>query len=122
LDPLPARIHGDAVSSDSSEAPDGRAADGGAPAQRNIADEYQDLMCYLTAAQRRGWTARLATGYYEGWRPSRDELADLVAVELGVLTLEESVERIRARRRGQFPLSIIGRLHQGRQYTQEGAR
>ena len=122
MNPLPARIHGDALSSDFSEAPERRAAEGGAPAQRNIADAYRDLMCHLTAAQRRGWTARLATGYYEGWRPSRDELADLVAVELGVLTLEESVERIRARRRGQFPPSVIGRLHQGRQYPQEGAR
>jgi hypothetical protein len=111
---------GAAVSSNLPEGSTRQTPDATAP--RNIADEYRDLMCYLTAAQRRGLTSRLATGYYEGWRPSRDELADLVAVELGVLTVEESSERMRARRRGKSPASIIGFLGRGRQYLHEGTR
>jgi len=77
---------------------------------RNITDQYRDLLSYLRPAQRKGLTARLANGYYEGWRPSRDEIADLVGVELGVITWDESVERGRARRAGKEPMSIIGRL------------
>ena len=79
-------------------------------AQRNITDGYIDLLRYLRPAQRRGLTARLANGYYEGWRPSREELADLIAVELGLLTWAESVERGQARRAGHQPVSVIGRI------------
>jgi hypothetical protein len=36
---------------------------------------------------------RLTYGYYEGWRPSRIEMADLVAVELGTLSAEDALRR-----------------------------
>ena len=44
--------------------------------------------------------AWLSVGFYEGWRPKRAEVADLIAVELGALTVEEADERVRQRRRG----------------------
>jgi hypothetical protein len=48
----------------------------------NIADRYADLIAQLSPRRRRGMIARLSQGYFEGWRPSRDEVADLVAQEL----------------------------------------
>jgi len=36
----------------------------------------------LSARRRRGLIARLSVGYYDGWRPSRAEVAELVAQEL----------------------------------------
>ena len=44
--------------------------------------------------------AWLSVGFYEGWRPKRAEVADLIAVELGALTIEEAHDRVRQRRRG----------------------
>jgi hypothetical protein len=35
----------------------------------------------LNPQQRRAMIVRLTYGFYEGWRPSRIEMADLVAVE-----------------------------------------
>ena len=61
---------------------------GGRPAERgqnptpNIADRFADLLAPLSARRRRGLIARLSVGYYEGWRPSRAEVAELVAQEL----------------------------------------
>jgi len=40
------------------------------------------LLAPLSIRRRRGLIARLSVGYYEGWRPSRAEVADLVAQEL----------------------------------------
>ena len=60
----------------------------GPPAQNrvgttpNIADRFADLLAPLSARRRRGLIARLSVGYYEGWRPSRAEVAELVAQEL----------------------------------------
>lgn len=48
----------------------------------NIADRFADLLAPLSTRRRRGVIARLAVGYYEGWRPSRAEVAELVAQEL----------------------------------------
>src|SRR5580765_7748683 len=48
----------------------------------NIADRFADLLAPLSARRRRGLIARLSVGYYEGWRPSRAEVAELVAQEL----------------------------------------
>jgi hypothetical protein len=48
----------------------------------NIADRFADLLAPLSARRRRGLIARLSVGYYEGWRPSRSEVAELVAQEL----------------------------------------
>jgi hypothetical protein len=63
-------------------------ADDEAPAQHrhgptpNIADRFADLLAPLSTRRRRGLIARLSVGYYEGWRPSRAEVAELVAQEL----------------------------------------
>ena len=48
----------------------------------SIADRFEDLLAPLSARRRRGLIARLSVGYYEGWRPSRAEVAELVAQEL----------------------------------------
>jgi hypothetical protein len=48
----------------------------------NIADRFADLLAPLSTKRRRGLIARLSVGYYEGWRPSRAEVAELVAQEL----------------------------------------
>lgn len=48
----------------------------------NIADRFADLLEPLSGRRRRGLIARLSVGYYEGWRPSRAEVAELVAQEL----------------------------------------
>ena len=54
----------------------------GAGVTPNIADRFADLLAPLRARRRRGLIARLSVGYYEGWRPSRAEVAELVAQEL----------------------------------------
>jgi hypothetical protein len=52
-----------------------------------IADNYADLLQPLNPQQRRAMILRLTYGFYapaatrKGWRPSRIEMADLVAVE-----------------------------------------
>jgi hypothetical protein len=48
----------------------------------NIADRFADLLAPLSSRRRRGLIARLSVGYYEGWRPGRAEVAELVAQEL----------------------------------------
>ena len=58
-----------------------------------IADNYADLLRPLNSQQRRAMILRLTFGFYEGWRPSRNEMADLVAVELGTLSTEEALRR-----------------------------
>jgi hypothetical protein len=78
---------------------------GGPPAQGvsrtpTIADNYADLLRPLNNNQRRAMVLRLTFGFYEGWRPSRTEMADLVAVELGTLTAEEAARRQQRRMRG----------------------
>lgn len=58
-----------------------------------IADNYADLLQPLNNQQRRAMILRLTYGFYEGWRPSRNEMADLVALELGTLSAEDAVRR-----------------------------
>jgi len=76
------------------------------PRPANIADHYSDLLEPLSARSRLGMIAQLSVGFYEGWRPSRAEVADLIALKLGVLTVEEAHERVRQRRRGTFVADI----------------
>jgi hypothetical protein len=38
----------------------------------------------LSARQRQGVIAALSVGFYDGWRPTREELAAYVAAEFGV--------------------------------------
>ena len=71
-----------------------------------IADRFADLLRPLSEAQRRGLIARLSVGYYEGWRPSRAEIADLVALELGILTVDECLRRERQRKAGNEPVEL----------------
>jgi hypothetical protein len=70
----------------------------------SITDGYADLLEVLNPKRRRGLVAQLAVGFYEGWRPGRAEVADIVAVELGMLTIDECVRRRRLRNDGyQIP-------------------
>lgn len=64
-----------------------------------IADKYADLLRPLNPQQRRAMILRLTHGYYEGFQPSRTEMADLVAVELGTLSAEEAIRRHHQRNR-----------------------
>lgn len=69
----------------SSSDDDGQAEQSAYPrmgAMPNIADRFADLLAPLSGRRRRGLIARLSVGYYEGWRPSRAEVAELVAQEL----------------------------------------
>lgn len=50
----------------------------------NITDQYSGLLNDLTADQRRGLVAKLSTGYYDGWRPTRAELTTYIQREFGV--------------------------------------
>ena len=58
-----------------------------------IADMYADLLRPLSNQQRRAMVLRLTFGFYEGWKPTRSEIADLVAVELGTLSSEDALRR-----------------------------
>jgi len=78
------------------------------PRPRSIADHYGDLLGLLdTNRQRLGWIHRLVEGYYDGWRPSRSEVADLIAVDLGVLTVDDAAQRHDRRRSGHFVPTIL---------------
>jgi hypothetical protein len=79
-----------------------------------IADQYSDLLGLLSTRQRRAIVVRLSVGYYDGWRPSRSEIADLVAVELNLMTADECLQRQRLRNTGRRPPSITDKLLQVR--------
>jgi hypothetical protein len=64
----------------------------------SITDGIDDLLNCLDPRKRRGMIAWLSVGYYDGWRPGRQEIADLVAVELGLLSVDAFVHRKRRRR------------------------
>lgn len=59
------------------------------PSAPSIADPYRDLLMNLDDGRRRGLVLRLAVGYYEGWRPTHTEMANLIAVETGLMTEEQ---------------------------------
>ena len=92
------------------ERPDRNRSDRPTRRTPTIADQYADLLGVLSERQRRAITLRLTTGYYEGWHPSRSEIADLVAIELGLLTVERSMDRHRQRTRGHPPVDYIERV------------
>ena len=50
----------------------------------NIADRYAEVLEALGSRQRLGVIAALSVGFYDGWRPTRQELATYVAAEFGV--------------------------------------
>ena len=55
----------------------------------SIADPYDDLLATLDDGRRWGLVHRLSVGYYEGWRPSREEVANIVARETGQISESE---------------------------------
>ena len=68
------------------------------PRTPSITDGIEDLLDLLDTRKRRGMIAWLAVGYYDGWRPARQEVADLVGIELGLLTIDDYIQRKHQRR------------------------
>ena len=64
-----------------------------------IADQYSGLLDDLTPGQRRGLIAKLSVGYYEGWRPTRAQLAGHIQDEFGIHPLGLPDNKTRLRRR-----------------------
>jgi len=73
----------------------------------NIVDPFADLLALLGEPKRRGMISWIAVRYYDGWRPGREEIADLVAVELGSLSVDECISRGRQRRQGARDITDI---------------
>ncbi len=73
----------------------------GGAATATIADQYQAVLGVLPPARRRRYELRLTYGFYEGWRPSRGELTDEIAVDLGLISVAQAQERQHRRRLGQ---------------------
>src|ERR1700712_919303 len=63
-----------------------------------VADDYADLLQWLDDTARMGLISQLAVGFYENWHPDRGEIADLVAMKLGILSGEEQLQRARQRK------------------------
>lgn len=82
------------------------------PSPASVTDGLEDLLDLLPAHRRRGLISQLTVGYYEGWRPSRSEVADLIAIDIGVITLDQWAVRQRQRRSGPKPPSIERRLRE----------
>ena len=61
----------------------------------NIADPFRDLLSELAEGPRMGLVHLLAVGYYEGWRPTRAQVANLVARETGRMTEDEYLSVLR---------------------------
>ena len=55
----------------------------------NIADPFVDLLAVLDEGARQGFVSRLAVGYYDGWRPTRAEVARLIDLEAGRVSEDE---------------------------------
>jgi uncharacterized protein YjhX (UPF0386 family) len=86
--------------------------------QPSIADRYADLLALLDHRQRQGLIVRLTVGYYDGWRPSRSEVADLVAEKLKIMPVEEVLTRQLIRSSGGNPSNITNRLLQNHRHQQ----
>lgn len=59
---------------------------------RSIADPYWDLLAELDEARRMGMVRRLAVGFYDGWLPTRAQVARLVDLEMGRITEDEFLQ------------------------------
>ncbi|MCK0515800.1 MULTISPECIES: antitoxin VbhA family protein [Actinomycetes] len=57
---------------------------------------YPDLFAELTIEQKWSVHNTIASNEMEGWEPTRDNVADLIALTRGLITLEEFVRRGRA--------------------------
>ena len=65
----------------------------------DIETRWPELFAPLTADQRRNVVQTLASQWYEGWEPQRDDVADLAAYVSGAISEAEYDERARARAR-----------------------
>ena len=70
----------------------------------SVVDHYADILRALPRRKRAGLIGQISRGFYDGWRPSRREVADLVAVELNLLSIDAFEQRQRQRRLGREPL------------------
>ena len=57
---------------------------------------YPDLFAELTIEQKWSVHNTIASNEMEGWEPTRDNVADLIALTRGLITLDEFVRRGRA--------------------------
>jgi len=92
------------------------------PRTPSITDGIEDLLELLDSRKRVGMIAWLSAGYYDGWRPGRQEIADLVAVELGLLTIEDYGQRKRQRRNAAATVTDITPLIRRHRRTSAGQR
>ncbi len=58
------------------------------------AQRWPELFAPLDDDQKRGVSQALANGRLEGWQPTRDEVADLIARERGLLSFEQYKQRV----------------------------
>ena len=79
----------------------------------SIIDDYADVLLALTPKRRLGLIAQLAVGFYEGWRPGRAEVIDLVAVELRMLSVDECERRRQYRNDGYLipEINVLAAAH-----------
>ncbi len=82
------------------------------PRTPSITDGIEDLLDLLEPAKRRGMIAWLSVGYYDGWRPGRQEIGDLVALELGLLTIDNYIQRKQERRSAAAVTDIMPLMRQ----------
>ena len=68
------------------------------PTSPSIVDHVLDLLVPLPLHRRWGLIAYLSERYYDGWRPGRTEIADLIALDSGLLTLDDYIDRSHRRR------------------------
>lgn len=69
------------------------------------AERYPDLFAELTIEQKWSVHNTIASNAMEGWEPTRDNVADLIALTRGAITLEEFVRRGREALAGKRPSS-----------------
>ena len=69
----------------------------------SIADPFRDLLAAMDKGPRQGFVRRLAVGYYEGWQPTRAEVAALIDLETGRINEAEYLAGQRSRLRPQEP-------------------
>lgn len=81
-----------------------------APASR-ITDRYESVLRLLPPSRRRSYLLRLTHGFCEGWRPSRSELTDEIAADLGLISWTEVDARRRRRRLGHRVSDLAPMVH-----------
>ena len=63
----------------------------------SVADPFRDLLAAMDEGPRQGLVRRLAVGYYEGWQPTRAEVAALIDLETGRISEAEYLASQRSR-------------------------